>query len=87
MSRIVFLLAKLARVDLDVARRALTTAKAQDDPGAPPPAEFARGRNAMVYALAIMSVRKPVHLYVGVFGLVAFPIYLASRAVEYFCGW
>jgi hypothetical protein len=87
MSRIVFLLAKLAKVEPDVARRALTTAKAQDDPLAPPPAEFARGRNAMVYALATMKVRKPLHLHIGAFGLVAFPIYLAIRAGEYFCGW
>jgi hypothetical protein len=86
MSRIVFLLAKLAKVERDVARRALTTAKAQDDPTALPPAEFARGANAMVYALATMEVRKPLHLYLGAVGLVAFPIYLAIQVAEYFCG-
>ena len=42
--------------------------------------------NAMVYALATMEVRKPLHLYLGAFGLVAFPIYLAIQVAEYICG-
>jgi hypothetical protein len=86
MSRIVFLIAKLANVEPDVARRAMSTAWSQDDPLAPPPAEFSRGRAAMVYALSMFAGRKPVHFYAGMFGLVIFPIYLLVQLVGYLHG-
>ncbi|MGU7775680.1 hypothetical protein ACV229_36695 [Burkholderia sp. MR1-5-21] len=80
MSLTPFLIATLARVDRDVARRAISTAAAQDEPDAPVPAEFARGQNAMAYALAMFIRRRPLHFYVGSAGLVAFPVYLLARA-------
>ncbi|RKT99768.1 hypothetical protein C7H84_29755 [Burkholderia sp. Nafp2/4-1b] len=81
MSLTRFLIRTLARVDDDVARRVMSTASAQDDANAPVPAEFARGRNAMAYALAMFIGRRPLHFYVGLFGLVAFPAYLTCRAM------
>lgn len=81
MSLTRFLIRTLARVDDDVARRVMSTASAQDDANAPVPAEFARGRNAMAYALALFVGRRPLHFYVGLFGLVAFPSYLACQAI------
>lgn len=81
MSLTRFLIRTLARVDDDVARRVMSTASAQDDASAPVPAEFARERNALAYALALFVGRRPLHFYVGLFGLVAFPSYLASRAI------
>jgi hypothetical protein len=86
MSPTVFLIAKLTRVDPATARRAISTASAQDEPDAPPPAEFARGPGAMVYALAMFAGRRPLHFYVGLFGLAVFPLYLLTRLVEYFYG-
>ncbi|WP_261530747.1 hypothetical protein [Burkholderia multivorans] len=81
MSLTRFLIRTLARVDDDVARRVMSTASAQDNASASVPAEFARGRNAMAYALALFVDRRPLHFYVGLFGLVAFPAYLACRAM------
>lgn len=108
MSLTVTLIAKLSRVDLAVARRALGTARSQDFPvaaGAAPqagsegeegaipvslsdgvPVEFHRGRRAMAYALALLIVRKPVHFYVGLTGLVIFPIYIAWHVPGWFHG-
>ena len=86
MSRIVFLIAKLAKVDPDVARRAMSTAKSQDDPLEPPPGEFTRGGAAMVYGLSMFVIRKPLHFYIGLVGLVIFPIYLLTQFVGYLYG-
>lgn len=107
MSLTVTLIAKLSRVDLTVARRALGTARSQDFPvaaavprvghegedNASPasvsdgvPAEFHRGRNAMAYAMALLIVRKPLHFYVGLTGLVVFPIYIAFHLPGWFHG-
>ncbi|TDN59025.1 hypothetical protein [Paraburkholderia sp. BL10I2N1] len=83
MSLTLYLIAKLSRVEVDVAHRAMTTAGAQDEMDAPVPAEFARGPNAMAYALALFISRKPVHFYVGLAGLTAFPAYLLIRLGGY----
>jgi hypothetical protein len=81
MSLTSFLIAKLSRVDEDLARRAVSTARAQDEIDAPPPDEFRRGAGARAYAMALYISRRPVHFYVGMFGLVLFPIYVLSRFV------
>jgi len=86
MSPTVFLIAKLTRSEAGLARRAVSTAMSQDDPDAPPPTEFAGGSGAMVYALAMFAARKPLHFYIGLFGLVALPIYLLIRIAEYVHG-
>ncbi|SIO72789.1 hypothetical protein SAMN05444172_9273 [Burkholderia sp. GAS332] len=86
MSLTVWLIAKLSRVDDDVARRALTTARSQDEMSAAPPAEFARGREALAYALGIFITRKPAHFYLGLAGLVIFPAYLLVQLGMYLYG-
>ncbi|MFM0305701.1 hypothetical protein PQQ99_36910 [Paraburkholderia sediminicola] len=86
MSLTVWLIAKLSRVDDGVARRALTTAQSQDEMPAAAPAEFARGRGALAYALGIFITRKPVHFYLGLAGLVIFPVYLFVQLAVYFYG-
>jgi hypothetical protein len=86
MSLTVLLIAKLSRVDPEIARRAMTTAGAQDDMDAPVPEEFSRGRNAMAYALALFANRRPVHFYVGLGGLLAFFVYLLVRVGIHFYG-
>jgi hypothetical protein len=79
MSLTATLIAKLSGLDPDDAKRALSTAAAQDDPSAPAPREFARGRGARAYGLAIVIVRNPVRFWIGVAGLIAFPAYLIFR--------
>jgi hypothetical protein len=86
MSRTVWLIAKLSRVEDTVARRALSTAQSQDEMSAAPPAGFARGREALAYALAIFIVRKPVHFYLGMAGLFIFPLYLLIQVGTHFYG-
>jgi hypothetical protein len=86
MSPTVFLIAKLTRVDPATARRAISTARSHDEPDALPPVEFARGSGARVYAMAVFAFRRPLHFYVGLFGLVAFPAYELARVVEYLYG-
>ncbi|KWK06055.1 hypothetical protein WM11_11725 [Burkholderia ubonensis] len=76
MSLTPFLIRVLARVDEDTVRRAMSTAAAQDDPLALPPAEFQKGANAMAYSLAMFISRRPVQFYVGLSGLIVLPIYL-----------
>ena len=72
MSLTIWLIAKLSRVDAEFARRALSTARAQDEPDAPVPAGFARGAGAMAYGLALVINRRPVQFYIGLGGLIAF---------------
>lgn len=74
MSLTPFLIRMLTRLDDQTVRRAMSTAAAQDDQDARPPAEFGKGRYAMAYALAMFAQRRPVHFYVGLFGLIALPI-------------
>ena len=81
MSLTHFLIRTLTRVDEDTVRRAVSTAAAQDDPLARPPAEFQRGTNAMVYSLAMFIGRRPLQFYVGLAGLIALPIYLVGTLV------
>ncbi|MGF6735538.1 hypothetical protein OKW50_007711 [Paraburkholderia youngii] len=79
MSLTRFLIAKLARVDVDVARRALATAHSQDVMDESRPAEFSRGAGARAYGMALFVSRRPVHFYLGMFGLILFPLYMLSR--------
>jgi hypothetical protein len=79
MSLRLFLIAKLSRVDSGVARRALSTAMAQDEVDAPRPEEFSRGAGAMAYAMALFIIRRPVHFYLGLTGLIVFPLYMLGR--------
>jgi hypothetical protein len=79
MSLTIWLIAKLSRVDSDLARRALSTARAQDEIDAPAPVDLARGTGAMAYGLALFVSRRPVQFYVGLIGLVAFFCYMGSR--------
>jgi hypothetical protein len=83
MSLTRFLIVKLSRVDDDLARRAISTASAQDRNDAPVPREFSRGRGAMAYALALFIRTRPVHFYLGSFGLIAFASYLMIRLGTY----
>lgn len=59
MSLTVTIIAKLSRVDSDMARRALNTASAFDEPDATPPEEFTWGAGARCYALASIAVNRP----------------------------
>ncbi|WP_176060267.1 hypothetical protein [Paraburkholderia sp. BCC1876] len=86
MSLTVWLIAKLSRVDEPVARRALSTAQSQDEMSASPPADFAKGREALAYALAIFIERKPIHFYLGLTGLFIFPLYLLVEVGAHFYG-
>lgn len=86
MSLTVWLIAKLSRVEEAVARRALGTAQSQDEMSAAAPGDFARGREALAYALAIFITRKPVHFYLGLAGLVIFPVYLLIEVGAHFYG-
>jgi hypothetical protein len=86
MSPTAFLITKLTRVDPATVRRAISTARSQDEPDAPPPAEFATGPGAMVYAMAVFAFRRPLQFYVGLFGLAVFPVYLLARLAEHFYG-
>jgi hypothetical protein len=87
MSPTLFLIAKLSRVEPEVARRAMSTATSQDEVDAPRPAEFSRGSGAMAYALALFVSRRPVHFWLGLTGLVAFPIYILARIVTNLLEW
>jgi hypothetical protein len=87
MSLTLFLIAKLSRVEPDVARRALSTARAQDEIGASQPAEFSHGAGAMAYAMALFITRRPVHFYLGLTGLIVFAVYIFSRLASALCEW
>ena len=87
MSLTPFLIAKLSRVDLDVARRALTTAHSQDSIDESRPAEFSRGAGARAYGMALFISRRPVHFYAGMFGLVIFPLYMLWHFVPALIEW
>jgi hypothetical protein len=87
MSLTPLLIAKLSRVDRDVARRAMSTARAQDEIDAPRPDEFVRGPGAMAYALALFISRKPIHFYVGLIGLIAFPAYMLVEVATFLFDW
>ncbi|MGF6915946.1 hypothetical protein [Paraburkholderia sp. 40] len=87
MSLTPFLIAKLSRVDPDLARRALSTARAQDVMDESRPDEFSRGDGARAYGMALYIARMPVHFYVGMFGLILFPLYMLSRVVPVLIEW
>lgn len=87
MSLTPFLIAKLARVDLDIARRALTTAHSQDRMDESRPDEFSRGAGARAYGMALFISRRPVHFYAGMFGLILFPLYMLCQFVPALIEW
>jgi hypothetical protein len=87
MSLTRFLIAKLSGVDEEFARRAMSTAQAQDEIEAPPPREFSRGAGAMAYALALFINRRPVHFYLGLTGLLVFVLYIAGRVACFLFEW
>ncbi|MGF6836466.1 hypothetical protein QF001_000333 [Paraburkholderia youngii] len=87
MSLTPFLIAKLSRVEPDVVRRAMSTASAIDEIEGGRPPEFSRGPNAMAFALALFVARRPVHFYLGLAGLVGFPVYLLVRIGSFLIGW
>ncbi|MGF6652885.1 hypothetical protein OKW34_003474 [Paraburkholderia youngii] len=87
MSLTPFLIAKLSRVEPDVVRRAMSTASAIDEIEGGRPAEFSRGPNAMAFALALFVARRPVHFYLGLAGLIGFPVYLLVRIGSFLIGW
>ncbi|MFC0402962.1 hypothetical protein [Paraburkholderia rhizosphaerae] len=79
MSLTIWLIAKLSRVDTGLARRALSTARAQDEIDAPAPTDLKHGAGAMAYGLALFVSRRPVHFYAGLAGLMAFFGYMFAR--------
>jgi hypothetical protein len=87
MSLTPFLIAKLSRVEPDVARRAISTASATDEIEGGRPPEFSRGPNAMAFALALFVARRPVHFYLGLAGLIGFPVYLLVRIGSFLMEW
>ncbi|APA90382.1 hypothetical protein BJG93_32830 (plasmid) [Paraburkholderia sprentiae WSM5005] len=87
MSVTLFLIAKLSRVEPDIARRAMSTASAIDEMEGGRPAEFSRGPNAMAFALALFVARRPVHFYLGLAGLVGFPVYILVRIGSFLIEW
>jgi hypothetical protein len=87
MSLTLFLITKLSRVEPELARRAMSTATSQDEVDAPRPAEFSRGSGAMAYALALFVSRRPVHFWLGLTGLVVFPVYILARIVTNLLEW
>jgi hypothetical protein len=87
MSLTPFLIAKLSTVEPDVVRRAISTASAIDEIEGERPAEFSRGPNAMAFALALFVKRRPVHFYLGLAGLIAFPIYILVRIASFLIEW
>ncbi|OBR53999.1 hypothetical protein [Paraburkholderia tropica] len=76
MSLTTTLIAKLSGLDEVDAARVLLSVRAQDDLRASPPVEFRRGRFARAWALAVVLSRNPVRFWIGLTGLVAFPVYL-----------
>jgi hypothetical protein len=86
MSLTATLISKLSRLDREDAARVLSTVRSQDDLLAPAPREFARGRAARAYGLAVVIVRTPVRFWLGTAGLIAFPAYLLVRVGEWLRG-
>lgn len=82
MSLTTTLIAKLSGLEPADASRVLSTVRSQDDLAAPAPPEFARGRKALAYGLAVVIVRNPVRFWLGLVGLIAFPVYLLLSMVE-----
>jgi hypothetical protein len=79
MSLTTILIAKLSGLDEADAARVLSTVRAQDDLRATPPPDFRRGRFPRAWGLAVVIVRNPVRFYLGMVGIVGFPLYLVFR--------
>lgn len=72
---------------MDIARRALSTARAQDVLDETRPGEFSRGAGARAYGMALFISSRPVHFYLGMFGLIVFPLYILSRLAPVLIEW
>ena len=79
MSFTASIIATLSRTDVALARRALDTASALDDPNAKPPAEFQRGAGARCYAFAVTARYRPGLLWTGIVAGFAIPFFLLMR--------
>ena len=82
MSLTVTIIAKLSRVDSDMARRALDAAGAFDEPGATPPEEFTWGAGARCYALATIVVSRPHLFWGGLLAIGAIPLLVVVRLLH-----
>ena len=79
MSLTASIIANLSLTDVALARRALDTASALDDPNAKPPAEFQRGAGARCYAFAVIARYRPGLLWTGLVAVIAIPFFLLMR--------
>ncbi|XUW93303.1 hypothetical protein OH764_34825 (plasmid) [Burkholderia sp. M6-3] len=65
-----------------MARRALDTADAFDEPDATPPEEFTWGAGARCYALASIAVNRPQLFWGGLLAIAAIPLLAIVRLVH-----
>ncbi|MGF6870761.1 hypothetical protein OKW35_000215 [Paraburkholderia sp. MM5477-R1] len=82
MSLTVTIIAKLSGVDSDMARRALNTASAFDEPDATPPEEFTWGAGARCYALASIVVNRPHLFWGGLLAITSIPLLVVARLIH-----
>jgi hypothetical protein len=83
MSLTVTIIAKLSGADTGMARRALDTASAFDEPDATPPEEFTYGAGARCYALASISLHRPHLFWGGLLAVVAIPVLFVVRLLHH----
>lgn len=79
MSLTATIIATLSAVDANLARRALDTARAFDEPDATPPEEFTHGDGARCYALASISLHRPHLFWGGLAAAVTIPVLMLVR--------
>lgn len=83
MSLTVTIIAKLSGVDSGMARRALDTASAFDEPDATPPEEFTHGAGARCYALASVLLHRPHLFWGGLLAAVAIPLLIVVKLIHH----
>ncbi|CAD6559379.1 hypothetical protein ACFQ3P_32875 [Paraburkholderia sabiae] len=83
MSLTATIIAKLSRVDVDMARRALDTASAFDEPDATPPEQFTWGAGARCYALASICINRPQLFWGGLLATAAIPVLLIVKLLHH----
>ncbi|EIM98693.1 hypothetical protein WQE_22818 [Paraburkholderia hospita] len=66
-----------------MARRALDTASAFDEPGATPPEAFTLGAGARCYALASISLYRPQLFWGGLLATIAIPFLLVVKVLHH----
>ncbi|CAE6963001.1 hypothetical protein [Paraburkholderia domus] len=79
MPAIVTVIAKLSRIDEQLARRAWLSAGEADSVENAIPPEFTTGKGARVYALAFVLRHYPLQCGIGTFGLLLFAFYLIGQ--------